>query len=57
MGYPNGWMLENCWKIPKMDDDWGQAYDLGNPHVATPKHDGILVNSLILDDLAGIRMI
>jgi hypothetical protein len=57
MGYPNGWMLENCWKIPKMDDDWGQAYDLGNPHVATPKHDGILMNSLILDDLAGIRMI
>jgi len=22
MGYPNGWMLEKCWKIPKMDDDW-----------------------------------
>ena len=30
---------------------------LGTPHVATPKHDGILMNSLILDDLAGIRII
>jgi hypothetical protein len=26
-------MVKNGWKIPKMDDDWGYPYDLGNHHI------------------------
>ena len=43
LGDPH-WLGSLHWKIPKMDDDWGYPYDLGNPHIAIVM--GIQCNTL-----------